>query len=189
MAMKGNCNQQKKGTKMNPLIHFKKILILPVLIALAFVVVPSALATLGCGITVQDLAVGHFPSGSLDLRCNDQQLNWKLKTKVKGDTDVYITQYRFLPGGHTGWHTHPGPSLVTVISGELTVYEGDDPTCTPTIYGAGETFTDVGCGDVHLARNAGNVDTVLMVVHILPAGQPRRIDAPDPGNCLPFICP
>jgi quercetin dioxygenase-like cupin family protein len=189
MAMKGNCNQQKKGTNMNPLIHLKKILILPLLIAFALVAVPSALATPGCGVTIQDLAMGHFPSGSLDLRCKDQQLNWYLKTKVKGDTDVLITQYTFVPGGHTGWHTHPGPSLVTVISGEVTLYDGDDPTCTPTIYGAGETFTDVGCGHVHLARNAGKVDAVLMVIHILPAGQARRIDAADPSNCPPFICP
>ena len=86
---------------MNPLIHFKKILILPLLIALAFVAVPSALATPGCGISVVDLAVGHFPSGSLNLMCKDDQLNWKLKTKVKGDTDVYVTQYTFAPGGGT----------------------------------------------------------------------------------------
>jgi quercetin dioxygenase-like cupin family protein len=174
---------------MNPLIQLKKILILPVLIALALVALAApAGATPGCGITIQDLSVGRFPSGSLDLMCIDGRL-WHLITRVKGDSDVLVTRYTFAPGGHTGWHTHPGPSLVTVVSGELTLYEGDDPTCTPTIYGAGETFTDVGCGDVHLARNAGNVDTVLMVVHILPAGQPRRIDAADPGNCVAFICP
>ena len=38
MAMKANINQQKKETKMNPLTHFKKILILPLLIPLALVV-------------------------------------------------------------------------------------------------------------------------------------------------------
>ena len=174
---------------MNPLTHFKKILILPLLIALAFVVVPSALATPGCGITIEDLAVGLFPSGSLDLMCKDHQLNWSLKTKVKGDTDVYVTRYTFVPGGHTGWHTHPGPSLVTVISGELTVYEGDDPTCTPTIYGAGETFTDVGCGDVHLVRNEGTETAMDVAVQIVPAGAPRRIEADQPANCPVITCP
>lgn len=174
---------------MNPLIQFKKILVLPLLIALTLVALAApARATPGCGITVQDLSVGQFPSGSLNLMCNNGRI-WQLITRVRGDSDVYVTRYTFAPGGHTGWHTHPGPSLVTVVSGELTLYEGDDPTCTPTIYQAGETFTDVGCGDVHLARNAGTVDTVLMVVHILPHGQPRRIDAPDPGNCEPFMCP
>ncbi len=38
MEMKANINQQKKETKMNPLTHFKKILILPLLIPLALVV-------------------------------------------------------------------------------------------------------------------------------------------------------
>ena len=174
---------------MNPLTQFKKILILPLLIALALAALAApARATPGCGITIQDLSVGQFPSGSLNLMCHDARI-WQLITRVKGDSDVLVTQYTFAPGGHTGWHTHPGPSLVTVVSGELTLYERDDPTCTPTIYQAGETFTDVGCGHVHLARNAGQVDTVLMVVHILPHGQPRRIDAPDPGNCAPFMCP
>ena len=173
---------------MNPLTQFKKILMLLVISALSLGAVPAALATPGCGVAIQDLAVGRFPSGSLNLMCHDARI-WHLITKVRGDSDVLITQYTFSPGGHTGWHTHPGPSLVTVVSGELTLYDGDDPACTPAIYQAGETFTDVGCGHVHLAQNAGNVPTVLMVVHILPAGQPRRIDAPDPGNCAPFMCP
>jgi quercetin dioxygenase-like cupin family protein len=176
---------------VNPLTQVKKIRILPFLIALALAALAApARATPGCGITVQDLSVGFFPSGSLNLMCNEIGLyGWKLKSKVKGDTDVLVTQYTWAPGGHTGWHSHPGPTLVTVLSGELALYDGDDPTCTPTIYHAGETFTDVGCGDVHLARNAGQVDAVAMAVHIIPHGQPRRIDAPDPGNCPPFTCP
>ena len=51
-----------------------------------------------------------------------------------------------------------------------------DPTCTPTVYHTGESFTDVGCGDVHLLRNEGPVCAVTIAVQIIPAGQPRRID-------------
>ena len=29
----------------------------------------------------------------------------------------------------TGWHTHPGPSLVIVTQGTVTEYDGDDPNC------------------------------------------------------------
>ena len=179
---------------MNPLTQFNKILILPLLIALtlsvaALTAVPAR-ATPSCGLTTVILALEHFPSGSLDLMCNElQQYGWNLKTKVKGDSDVYIVQNTFPPGADTGWHTHPGPSLVTVTAGAITAYEADAPNCTPKIYNPGDSFTDLGCGDVHLLRNEGAVCAVTIVVQIVPAGQLRRIDADQPANCPTFTCP
>ena len=174
---------------MNPLTQFKKILILPLLIALSLIaVVAPALATDVCNVTTVILAVGHYPSGLLDLACKDLPL-WDLKTKVKGDSDVYVSQHTFPVGAHTGWHTHPGPSLITVIAGELTVYEAADPTCTPHVYHTGESFTDIGCGDVHLVRNEGTETAMDVAVQIVPAGAARRIDADAPGNCPLIPCP
>ncbi len=175
---------------MNPLTHFKKILILPLLIALSLIVVAPARATPQCGVNTEILAVGHYPSGLLNLMCNElDQYGWYLKTKVKGDSDVYVSRHTFPVGAHTGWHTHPGPSLITVVAGELTVYEADNPTCTPTVYHAGESFTDLGCGDVHLVRNEGTVCAVDVAVQIVPAGAGRRIEADQPPNCPVFTCP
>src|SRR5438105_2595886 len=174
---------------MNPLTQFKKILILSLLIALSLIVVAPARATPSCGVIPVVLApTGHFPSGLLDLMCRDLPL-WDLIMRVKGDSDVYIIQNTFPPGAHTGWHTHPGPSLITVVSGELTVYDAADPTCTPHVYHAGESFTDIGCGDVHLVRNEGNVQAVNVAVQIVPAGAARRIDADQPANCPVVTCP
>jgi len=174
---------------MNPLTQFKKILILSLLIALSLIVVAPARATPSCGVIPVALApTGHFPSGLLDLMCRDLPL-WDLIMRVKGDSDVYIIQNTFPPGAHTGWHTHPGPSLITVVSGELTVYDAADPTCTPHVYHAGESFTDIGCGDVHLVRNEGNVQAVNVAVQIVPAGAARRIDADQPANCPVVTCP
>jgi quercetin dioxygenase-like cupin family protein len=176
---------------MNPLTQFKKILILPLLTALALVVgAVSARATPACGLSTVILALEHYPSGSLDLMCNEfDSYGWFFKTIVKGDSDVYIVQNTFPVGAHTGWHTHPGPSLVTVTAGTITAYEADAPNCTPTVYHAGESFTDLGCGDVHLLRNEGSVCAVTIAVQIIPAGQPRRIDADQPANCPTFTCP
>ena len=61
----------------------------------------------------------------------------KVKIQTKGPSDVFIVRNRVPPGGHSGWHTHPGPSVVSVKSGTATVYDGDDPLCTPTTYAAG----------------------------------------------------
>jgi quercetin dioxygenase-like cupin family protein len=190
---------------MNPLTYFNRIRILPLLIAPALIVLAAftpvpAGATVSCGVVTANLLypgqpvdtahAAHFPDGLLDLMCNEfQQYGWAIKTKVKGDSDVYIVQNTFPPGTHSGWHTHPGPSLITVTSGELTVYEASDPTCTPIIYTAGQSFTDIGCGDVHLIRNEGSIDAVAIVVQIVPAGAVRRTDADAPGNCPAISCP
>ena len=176
---------------MNPLSHFRKIRLLPLLIvpaltALALFTTPPALATPLCGVVTVTLAVGHYPSGSLNLGCESEIPKWELETRVKGDSDVYVTQHTFPVGAHTGWHTHPGPSLITVVAGTLTVYEG--ATCTKKVYIAGQSFTDIGCGDVHLVRNEGSVTAMDVAVQIVPAGQPRRIDAPAPACSPVFPC-
>src|SRR5438132_12970429 len=166
------------------------LLIAPALVIIAVLTAVPARATPACGLSTVILALEHFPSGSLDLMCNEfDQYGWFLKTMVKGDSDVYIVQNTFPVGAHTGWHTHPGPSLVTVTAGTITAYEADAPNRTPTVYHAGESFTDLGCGDVHLIRNEGTVCAVNMVVQIIPAGLPRRIDADQPPNCPVFTCP
>lgn len=41
----------------------------------------------------------------------------------------------------------------------------------------------VDASHVHLLRNNGSVPLVTVTFQIVPAGAPRRIDAPDPGNC------
>lgn len=190
---------------MNSLTHFKKIrilplLIAPVLVALAALTAAPAMATPNCGVMTSNLLypgqpvdtahAAHFPDGLLNLMCNELDLyGWNLKTKIKGDSDVYVTGHTFEPGTHTGWHTHPGPSLITVVAGELTVYEADSPNCTPIVYHTGESFTDIGCGDVHLVRNEGNVQARDVAVQIVPAGAPRRIEADQPATCPVITCP
>ena len=109
----------------------------------------------------------------------------KVRLKTKGDSDVYVIRNTFDPGGSSGWHTHPGPSLITVTKGEITAYEGDDPKCRPKVYREGEGFVDPGDGHVHVLRNETTAPAETVAVQILPRGAARRIDAPDPGNC-PF---
>jgi quercetin dioxygenase-like cupin family protein len=186
---------------MNTLTQFKKIRILPLLIAPALVALTAApaLATPNCGVITDNLLypgqpvdtahAAHFPSGLLNLMCRSNLPDWLLMTRVRGDSDVYVTQHTFPVGAHTGWHTHPGPSLITVVAGELTVYESDSPNCTPTVYHTGESFTDVGCGDVHLVRNEGSVEAQDVAVQIVPAGALRRIEADQPATCPVITCP
>jgi predicted metal-dependent enzyme (double-stranded beta helix superfamily) len=161
-----------------------------------------ALLLVAAGVAALGGKVGATPSNSLFssstiARAQLGELNiksqldpdvWKMMLKTKGLSDLYVQQNVFKPGATSGWHTHPGPSLVIVTQGTVTVYEGDDPTCTPHEYSAssqGTGFVDIGGGAVHVIRNEGTVDAQTIVVQLIPAGAARRIDAPDPGTC-PF---
>jgi quercetin dioxygenase-like cupin family protein len=146
----------------------------------ALVIAATALATAGSGVTSTTLATGTLESIDVHVKTGD----WKTKLETKGTSDVIVTENRVAPGGHFGWHSHPGPSLVIVKSGTSTFYDGDDPTCTPHVYAAGSAYVDPG-GDTHIARNEGSTELVLIVARLLPAGAPPRVDEPAPGNC-PF---
>jgi len=175
---------------MNPLTQFRKILILPLLIALALVVgAAPALATPGCLSTefIVGSATGGAPFAEIDAYVKTDE--WKVRIDTKGESDLYVVRNTFAAGGHTGWHTHPGPSLITVTQGTITAYNADDPTCTPHVYPQGSTLIDPGGGHVHLLRNENASPAVTVAVQLVPAGATRRNDAPAPGNCPLITCP
>ena len=109
----------------------------------------------------------------------------RVRIIAKDPSDVYAVTNTVAPGGYSGWHSHPGPSVVLVKSGTATVYEGSDPSCTPAQYPAGTGFIDAGGTHVHMVRNEGTTPLVTVAFQIIPAGESRRIDAPSPGYC-PF---
>jgi hypothetical protein len=117
---------------------------------------------------------------------------WQEMIKTHGKSDLYVQQNTWDPaacGGcvpSTGWHTHAGPSLIIVTKGTVTAYDGDDPQCTPHVYTANtpnNSFIDAGGGHVHIVRNESGALAQTIAVQLIPAGDPRRQDAPDPGNC------
>jgi quercetin dioxygenase-like cupin family protein len=106
---------------------------------------------------------------------------------VRDAQETVVQQIVIGPGGQTGWHSHPGPVVVLVKAGALTLYDGDDPTCTGRTYSAGQAFIDMGQSHLHIARNLSlSENTDLWVTYFdVPPGGPFRIDAADPGNCGP----
>lgn len=108
---------------------------------------------------------------------------WLAQQKTTGPSDLYVQINIWQPGGSTGWHTHPGNSLIIVTAGTVTEYEGDDLDCKRHAYTKGMTFVDPHGGHVHIIRNEGNVVAQTTAVQLIPAGTTRRIDVADPGNC------
>jgi len=58
----------------------------------------------------------------------------------KAPGDVAFLNVAVQPGGHSGWHAHPGPEIAVVKSGAVTVYYADDPACTPHRFTPGQGY-------------------------------------------------
>jgi mannose-6-phosphate isomerase-like protein (cupin superfamily) len=98
--------------------------------------------------------------------------------------DIAFQQLTIAPAGHTGWHTHPGPTLVSVAQGEGTLYHGI-PGCPAHKYGVGTSFFQPST-EVHNLRNEGSAPLVVYAIYYLPVGTPNtaiRTDQPQPGSC------
>jgi hypothetical protein len=154
-----------------------------------------ALATPPGGVTNPPWSpvIGRFADGidataKTDINPGSATDFWQARLDAKGSTDVYILENVIAPGGTFGWHSHPGPSLVIVKSGTLSVYHA--PDCVPEDFGPGSalgsTFIDQG-HDLHMVRNNSTTDVAdVYVVSFVPAGFGRRIDEP---NLNPSVCP
>jgi hypothetical protein len=100
-------------------------------------------------------------------------------TAVKHDTrspSIYVFEdYLLGPNANTGWHTHPGKVLVTIIDGSVEWY---DATCDKHIHGTGDFFTE---GDqLHYVRNVNGTPAHLILTFIIAKGETKKIYRPAP---------
>ena len=141
-----------------------------------------ALATPGIGIVSAPV---HARGTHAELLNVHSKAGVKLQTK--SSVDFVTQQIVIAPGGSTGWHGHPGPVLVTIKSGEMTLVYADDSSCEGRIYKAGESFVDRGDETIHNALNRGSANLEFWATYLVPGapGTPARVDAVSPGTC-PF---
>jgi quercetin dioxygenase-like cupin family protein len=86
--------------------------------------------------------------------------------RTSGPAELVVQTMTYAAGQTSGWHSHPGLHLVSVISGTLTVY---GPDCQPRSYGPGEPY--IGGDSLHLARNEGEVPVEMGVTYLSAPGQ------------------
>jgi hypothetical protein len=100
----------------------------------------------------------------------------------KARTDIVIQRAVFAVGAGP-WHTHPGPSFVYVIEGEIKVErftKKDGCTETP-VFVPGNAYFEVA-DEVHRAVVVSAQPAVLMVTRFnIPVGEAFTIMADDPG--------
>ena len=104
-----------------------------------------------------------------------------LGVAIGGPSDVAAQMATYAPGQSSGWHTHTGLHAVVVMSGTLTIVDGD---CRRQIYGPGDSY--VGGREVHLALNETAAPVEMAVTYMFPAGVSHtgfHIPAAAPAGC------
>lgn len=131
------------------------------------------------GFASQTLSRGALVDG-IDVLFRLKEDRATLVRQVSAPSDVIMSKITIQQGGALPWHSHPGPVIVTIASGSLTLVDGD--TCRPTTYVAGQTFADAGQGHVHVAFNSGAGEMVLYATYFgVPAGQSPLVPTTNPG--------
>ncbi len=183
--------------KLTRLVLFSAALVVTALCARSVLATKSNL-----GFTATPIASGTFAEFDAFNQSSADSLPvgfdgnvWISLQKTKGQSDLYVQSNSWAPVNpitgliaSTGWHTHPGHSLIIVTSGTITEYDGD---CTRHVYAVvpGQpfpTFVDPGRDHVHIIRNEGSVPASTIAVQLVPhdpTKMNRRIDAPAPANC------
>jgi quercetin dioxygenase-like cupin family protein len=108
----------------------------------------------------------HFNSGAV-------------KFQTKGSVEFVTNTVTIAANGSSGWHAHPGVTLVTVASGTVAHY---DAHCTRTVYPAGTAFVESGDHPLVVRNESATTPAVNIVTFLVPAGTTAlRIDKPNPG--------
>ena len=162
---------------MTKLKRLGPVVVLSVLLGavIALLAGAAALATPPKDAVVTPLARASL--GQLEAQHGDVELK-----RANGEADVAVAKVTLKPGGSTGWHHHPGVTLVSVASGTVTEYHED---CGKTVLKAGEGFFE-GSDKPHTVQNTGSGDAVLYATFIVPSStstEGLRIDDPQPENC------
>lgn len=78
---------------------------------------------------------------------------------VRDASNVVVARVTVEPGGTSGWHTHPGPVIVSVVEGDVDItFSGD---CVARSYTAGEAFVDTG-GHAEIATNPSESERAMV---------------------------
>ena len=155
-----------------------------------------ALATEAEGYKSTLLALGHFRAMEVTSTfprgqkvAGDEQA-WQSLQQTNGLSDVYVQSNVWAPGGSTGWHSHPGHSLIIVTGGTVTDYEGHDPDCKPHVYKTGMGFVDPGetmytfCGMKEMSRQRPSLFSLFLRMQCVASTLPIQGTATFDGGWL-----
>lgn len=101
-----------------------------------------------------------------------------IELETKSRMDVAVVRVTYPPGSTSGWHTHPGPTVVTATKGTFRHMMSD---CSRRTIKAGDTFIEKGPREVGVLRNVGDTTAQIVITFFVPVGaDPLTIPKPTP---------
>ena len=129
----------------------------------AAVVVPAALVASSLALATHRPAAGLLFDGSTANSVNFNEGSIKLRTKEP----VRLRQAHVVLGPRmSGWHTHPGPEILAVAEGSITITEAD---CDQVTIGPGQAYIATPESPFNVSFASG---TDFTATHLLPIGAP-----------------
>jgi hypothetical protein len=121
------------------------------------------------------------PVGQLAAHIDASSLNIApLARAIKHhQADLFVQHFRLAPNSAFGWHTHPGPAIISVVRGSFGYQEEVNGECVTTWYPAGTGLMDPGFGHVHRAVSRDDGFDVY-VTFVTPSGTPNQTIPADP---------
>lgn len=139
--------------------------------------VGAVLATPIVGLTSPFLAVGQSDSdqSAQGKGISVSGVPFHVSVDADGPSTSSIQDFSLLPGGHNGWHSHPGMVVVVLLSGSITWY---DHNCNAIDYKAGDAWME---GDqIHAFKVTSTTPLHAMAYFLTAQGVPARTDQPAP---------
>jgi quercetin dioxygenase-like cupin family protein len=124
------------------------------------------------GVTIEPLAGAEIGT---EVRAEGNGI----QLRTNGPKATLTARITVEPDGSFGWHSHPGPVLVSVERGTFSLTQVERGRCRTHRYGPGQAFVEDG-GRVHLGRNAGDEQVRIFATFLARAGttefsQPERV--------------
>ena len=161
---------------------------------MAYITKPRRLAA---ALTVVGVALGSWATlarasgvgthGVTRVEESNVRVEDPIRIRSRGASHVIVAHISVEPGGHTPWHYHPGPHIVSVKTGVVQVYETD---CGVRTYQAGTGFFDPGPTrrpHIHTLRNPSATETAEVVVTDIRDDddlRPTVVADPQPAPCF-----
>jgi quercetin dioxygenase-like cupin family protein len=144
-----------------------------------------ALVAAGLVLSVVAVASADPGSGFASVLIGRGQANRSFEVHQRKGNDVVVNQNTIQPAGYTGWHSHPGTTVIAVQSGQVTLYS--EPiaggTCRVRTYTAGQVFLEHPSNEYNAVNTGAEPEVSAVSFFNVPHLGSARIEQTNPGNC------
>ena len=144
-----------------------------------------ALVAAGLVLSVVAVAGADPPSGFISVLIGRGQASRSFEVHQRGGNDVAVNQNTIQPAGFSGWHSHPGITVIAVQSGQVRLFS--EPiaggTCRVRTYTAGQLFLEHPSNEYNAVNTGADPAVVAATFFNVPHLGSSRIEQTNPGNC------